>query len=124
MTMRPLPVLTGLPPRPAVRPLAEVLKVLADEHRLAIVALLTRSELCVCHLVDILGLPQSTVSHHVGILRRAGLLRDRRAEQDGRWTYYSLDPAAIAALTAQLAAVLDLTTFDAEAARRAAPPCP
>ena len=124
MPVRELPVLTGLPPRPAVAPLADLLKTLSDERRLAIVALLARGELCVCHLVDILGLPQSTVSHHVGVLRRAGLVRDRRDSTDARWTYYALEPAAVATLHAQLAELLALTDLPAEAAERPAPPCP
>jgi ArsR family transcriptional regulator len=121
--MRTLPVLTTLPPRPAVRLLADLLKVLADEHRLAMVALLARGELCVCHLTEILDMPQSTVSHHMGVLRRAGLIRDRRDERDGRWTYYALDPAALAVLREQLTAVLALDGIDAMATRPA-PPCP
>jgi ArsR family transcriptional regulator len=124
MPRRELPVLSVLPPRPALGDLPETLKVLADEHRLAIVALLARGELCVCHLVDILRLPQSTVSHHVGVLKRAGLVRDRRDERDGRWTYYRLDPTAIAALHGRLAELLALTDLPAEAAERPAPPCP
>jgi ArsR family transcriptional regulator len=122
--MRELPVLVARPPRPVVAPLAEGLKVLADEHRLAIVALLARGELCVCHLVEILGLPQSTVSHHVGVLRRAGLVLDRRDPRDARWVYYRLAPAAGATLHRQLADLLALTDLPAEAAERPAPPCP
>ena len=122
--MRELPVLAALPPRPVVAPLAGSLKLLADEHRLAIMALLARGELCVCHLVDILGLPQSTVSHHVGVLRRAGLVLDRRDPRDARWVYYQLAPPAVAALQRQLADLLALTDLPAEAAERPAPPCP
>jgi ArsR family transcriptional regulator len=118
--VRALPVLARLPARPDVRPLAESLKVLGDEHRLAIVALLARGELCVCHLVDILALPQSTVSHHVGVLKRAGLVRDRPDERDARWTYYSLDPAAVTRLQHHLAELLG----PIEADQRPAPPCP
>jgi ArsR family transcriptional regulator len=121
---RSLPVQDRLPPCPEVGPVAGLLRVLADERRLAILALLAQGELCVCHLVDILALPQSTVSRHVGLLKRAGLVRDRRDERDARWVYYRLDPAAFAALHARLTAVLGLTGRSAEAAERPAPPCP
>ena len=123
MPVRTLPVVTTLPARPDVRPFADLLKVLGDEHRLAIVALLARGELCVCHLMEILALPQSTVSHHVGILKRAGLVRDRRDERDARWTHYTLDPAAVAALKERVGALLDTADHDGGAPREA-PPCP
>ena len=121
MPVRTLPLLTALPPRPAVGLLAGLLRVLADEHRLAIVALLARGELCVCHLTEILAMPQSTVSHHMGVLRRAGLVRDRRDGHDGRWTYYALDPAAFVTLREQLASLLGLDEIDTAAAQRPAP---
>ena len=116
-----LPVLNEPPSRPEVGPLAASLKVLADERRLAIVALLAGQELCVCHLMEILDLPQSTISHHVGVLRRAGLVRARPDERDGRWTYYSLDPAAMASLRRDLTGVLADAT--GERSPRPAPPC-
>jgi ArsR family transcriptional regulator, arsenate/arsenite/antimonite-responsive transcriptional repressor len=62
-------------------------KALSDETRLRIVALLCRGELCVCDLMAILDLPQSTVSRHLATLRHAGLVEDRR---QGVWMYYRL----------------------------------
>lgn len=65
-----------------------IMKALADETRLRIVALLLcERELCVCDIVDAVKLPQSTVSRHLSHLRRSGLVRDRRC---GNWMYYSL----------------------------------
>jgi ArsR family transcriptional regulator, arsenate/arsenite/antimonite-responsive transcriptional repressor len=122
--VRTLPVLDARPPRPEVGPAVALLKVLADEHRLAILALLARGELCVCHLMEILDLPQSTVSRHVGVLKRAGLVQDRRDERDGRWTHYRLTPAAVAELQGRLATLLALGDASAEAAARPSPPCP
>ncbi len=122
--LRVLPVLSTLRPRPEVGPLVDLLKVLADGHRLAIVALLAQQELCVCHLVDILGLPQSTISHHVGVLRRAGLLRDRRDPHDQRWVYYALDQTAVTRLQEQLAGTLAATPGGLVAMPAPAPPCP
>jgi ArsR family transcriptional regulator len=124
MPARTLPVLDARPPRPEVGPAVALLKVLADEHRLAILALLARGELCVCHLVEILDLPQSTVSRHLGLLKRAGLVRDRSDDRDARWTHYRLTPAAVAELQGRLAELLGLGDLPAEAADWPSPPCP
>jgi ArsR family transcriptional regulator len=66
---------------------ARLFKALADETRLRILALLTRGELCVCDLMTVLDLPQSTVSRHLAYLRNAGWVEDRR---QGVWMYYRL----------------------------------
>jgi hypothetical protein len=47
----------------------------------------------------------------LGVLKRAGLIRDRRGE-DARWAYYSLIPETVAMLRQQFGAVLDLEHFD------------
>jgi len=60
---------------------------LSDETRLRILALLTAGELCVCDLMAVLDLPQSTVSRHLAYLRNAGLVEDRR---QGVWMFYRL----------------------------------
>lgn len=65
----------------------EVFKALADETRLRILNLLCRRELCVCQIVEVLGMGQSKVSRHLAHLRHAGLVYDRR---EGLWIYYSL----------------------------------
>lgn len=70
-----------------MKTLAQTLKALSDETRLRIIALLCRGELCVCDLMAILELPQSTVSRHLATLRHAGLVEDRR---QGVWMYYRL----------------------------------
>ncbi len=59
-------------------PLLEVFKTLTDPTRMRLLALLEREELAVQELTEILGTAQSTVSRHLAILRKAGLLRDRR----------------------------------------------
>ncbi len=64
-----------------------VLKALADENRVRILMALRRRELCVCQIVELLGLANSTVSKHMSILRQARLVDSRK---DGRWTYYRL----------------------------------
>ena len=65
----------------------QLFKALADETRLRILNLVAHREVCVCHLVEALGLGQSKVSRHLAHLRNAGLVNDRR---DGLWMYYSL----------------------------------
>lgn len=72
---------------------AKLFKALADETRLRILALLSHGELCVCDLMEVLQLPQSTVSRHLAHLRNAGLVHDRR---QGVWIYYRLAEATTA----------------------------
>lgn len=89
------------------------LKFLSDRNRLRILAALTRSEACVCDLIEGLGLPQPLVSYHLGKLRKAGLVRARR---DAQWVYYSLAPDAWTAMAAPLAGLLDAAPLPPEAA--------
>src|SRR5579885_1553913 len=98
--------------KPKLGTLPHLLKVLADPTRLRIVGLLTQRELCVCDLEALLGISQSMTSHHLGVLRRAGLLLQRRDERDARWVYYRLNPDATSAVREQFSALLDLTQFD------------
>ena len=65
----------------------QLFKALADETRLRILNLVAHRELCVCHIVEALGLGQSKVSRHLAHLRNARLVNDRR---EGLWMYYSL----------------------------------
>jgi ArsR family transcriptional regulator, arsenate/arsenite/antimonite-responsive transcriptional repressor len=62
-----------------------VIKALADANRTRILCALRGQELCVCQLIEMLGLAPSTVSKHLAILRQARLLQDRK---EGRWMYY------------------------------------
>jgi DNA-binding transcriptional ArsR family regulator len=71
----------------AVRELLAVMKALADPSRLRIVAALDGRELCLCQIVELVGLATSTVSRHMSILERARLVDARK---DGRWTYFRL----------------------------------
>ena|GEM_PF-4770147 len=96
------------PATPATRDLLVPLKALADETRLRIFTLLTRQELCVCEIEDILNLSQSLVSNHLAVLRQAGLVKARRDAEDARWIFYRADPEAAAALREKWAALLDV----------------
>jgi ArsR family transcriptional regulator len=74
----------------SMKEMTTLFKSLEDETRLRIMNLLLGgSELCVCHMIEVLQLPQSTVSRHLAILKSAGLLKDRRA---GVWIHYSIKP--------------------------------
>jgi ArsR family transcriptional regulator len=88
-------------------------KALADPTRLKILSLLkakgrsccdliARNEpgLCACDIEQAVGLSQAAVSHHMGLLRRAGLVE---AEKRGRWMYYRRNEAAIARVADQVA---------------------
>jgi arsenate reductase/ArsR family transcriptional regulator len=67
--------------------LESVFKAVGDSTRARIMKMLSAGEHCVCQIVAVLGLSQSTISKHLWILRSAGLIQDRK---DGRWVYYSL----------------------------------
>ncbi|MGD9722698.1 MAG: ArsR/SmtB family transcription factor [Pirellulales bacterium] len=62
----------------------------SDRTRLRILHMLLGGELCVCHIVDVLGVPQPKASRHLAYLRKVGLVRARK---EGRWSYYKLAPA-------------------------------
>jgi len=82
--------------------LASRFKALADPTRVAIVNLLSAGdEVCVCHLTDTFELSQPTISHHLRILREAGLVE---ASRRGTWAYYRLVPESIEALQSSLGA--------------------
>jgi ArsR family transcriptional regulator len=69
------------------------LAALADPTRLEICKRVAAEELCVCHLVEDLGMSQPLLSHHLKVLREAGLVDTRRHSY---WTYYRLNPEAFA----------------------------
>jgi ArsR family transcriptional regulator, arsenate/arsenite/antimonite-responsive transcriptional repressor len=83
---------------------ASLFKALADPARVRIVNVLATSggePVCICHLIEPLGLSQPTVSHHMKRLLDAGLVE---REQRSKWAYFSLKPDAVE----KLALVADL----------------
>ena len=72
---------------------ATLFHALSDETRLGILEMLRGGERCVCDLQGELDAAQSRLSFHLKVLREAGLVTDRR---EGRWSYYSITPAALA----------------------------
>ncbi len=67
--------------------LVKVAKALSDESRLRALRLLEPGELCLCHLIEVIGLAPSTMSKHMQLLVDAELVQQRKA---GRWRYYRL----------------------------------
>jgi ArsR family transcriptional regulator, arsenate/arsenite/antimonite-responsive transcriptional repressor len=121
MSMKSIPVLAAIccgPESPPVSgeeaaAVAARFKALSDPTRVAIVSCLSAAdEVCVCNLTESFELSQPTISHHLKILRDAGLVESSRR---GTWAYYRLVPEAIGALRAALGAV------DQPAAIRATP---
>ncbi len=74
-------------PGTAMRDFMAAAKALADENRVRILVALRQGELCVCQIVELLGLATSTVSKHMSVLKQAYLVDSRK---DGRWIYYRL----------------------------------
>ena len=108
--MQALPVLQPICCGPEVEPLDRVaseqlavrFKALADPTRVAIVnSLSAAGEVCVCNLTATFELSQPTISHHLKILREAGLVESTRR---GTWSFYRLVPEAIDALRGALRA--------------------
>nr|WP_278944857.1 metalloregulator ArsR/SmtB family transcription factor [Methanobrevibacter smithii] len=81
-------ILENIPNENDLYDYSEIMKALADPTRLKIVYLLSQTkELCVCEILDALDKSQSTVSHHLSILKKANILD---WEKKGLWVYYSL----------------------------------
>jgi len=88
------------PPRPGPRGLrrfAPLYRALADPTRLEMLELLAAADgsLCGCDIESRFHLSQPTISHHLGLLRKAGLVVARRR---GTWMHYTIAPAALAPL--------------------------
>lgn len=96
--------------------LARVFKAMGDPVRLRLLSLIAShsgGEACVCDLTDVFDLSGPTISHHLKVLREAGLIA---GERRGTWIYYRVLPAVLG----RLADVLTPTTSDrhvTEAAR-------
>ena len=81
--------------------IAQIAKALADPVRLQLVDVLRKhaGKVCVCELVPLFDLSQPTVSHHLKVLREAGLVA---SERRGLWAYYYVLPDALEELSAWL----------------------
>jgi ArsR family transcriptional regulator len=84
-----------MPQKQQTAPLDRLFRALADPIRLRLVSLIAGREICVCFLVEILGMSQPKISRHLAYLRRAGLVASR---SEGKWVHYRLvEPADAAA---------------------------
>jgi ArsR family transcriptional regulator len=97
------PTLVGEPiDDAAAAGLAPVFKALGDPVRLRLISLIGArqgGEVCVCDLASAFDLTQPTISHHLKVLREAGLID---SERRGTWVYYRLVPAALERMAALL----------------------
>src|SRR5690606_20415110 len=78
--------------------LAEILKAIADPVRLRLVSIIANAasgEVCTCDLPDLVDRSQPTVSHHLSLLVKAGIVE---REQRGKWAWFRLRPERLAAL--------------------------
>ena len=82
----------------------KIFKALADINRLKIIKLLKEGELCVCELTAVLFTSQSTVSHHLSVLKNAGLVKERK---EGKWSYFRLSEGAVIELLNQAKLLID-----------------
>src|SRR5512134_4171651 len=71
-----------------LRQYEDVMKAASDPTRVRILKILESGEICVCQIIAVIALGQSTISKHLFLLRAAGLIKDRR---DRKWIHYSLD---------------------------------
>ncbi len=115
---------TAKPKRARTFPIELLFRALADRTRLRLLNLIGDKEICVCYLIEILGMSQPKISRHLAYLRRAGIAASRR---QGRWIHYRLlmpqDAVASAILSETLAHLRQLPDMQADLARLATNCC-
>ncbi len=85
-----------VPDEEMARKQSDFFKALSDPVRVRIVYALSEGDLCNCHLMKIMDMPQTAISHHMKVLKHAGIVKDRRS---GKWINYTLtDRKALEAL--------------------------
>lgn len=89
----------------------KILKAIADQNRLKMLELLSCDNLCSCHFVDILEISQPNVSHHLKILKEAGLIQ---ATKRGRWIDYSLKKENLKLIKKEIDNILENNKKDCE----------
>lgn len=68
--------------------IGKLFKVLSDPVRLQIVDLISCKEMCACEILEFLSISQSTLSHHMKVLKECGIVSSRK---DATWMYYSIE---------------------------------
>ena len=82
---------------------ARALKALGDDNRLRIIELIaSQGEMCACRILDELDIAQPTLSHHMKLLKDAGLVKARK---QGRWMHYSMDRSMLESIEGFLRAI-------------------
>ncbi len=93
-----------------MRDFLAITKALSDENRVRALVALAGGELCVCQIIEQLGLAPSTVSKHMAVLHQARLVESRK---EGRWIYYRLaEEPELPCARAALAMTLDCLAKD------------
>jgi DNA-binding transcriptional ArsR family regulator len=92
-----------------VQDLLAITKALSDETRVRALLTVRDGELCLCQIIDVLGLSPSTVSKHMSVLQQAGLVHRRK---EGKWHFYRLADDGDGAATAALRWVLEALKRD------------
>ena len=90
-------------------PLPEIYRCFSDPTRLRIMNLLLRQPLCVCHIQDVLDLPQVNTSQHLAYLRRAGIVEFERVQT---WKVYRLNPSGDRCLQLNLKCLAECVRLD------------
>ncbi|RRR65378.1 MAG: ArsR family transcriptional regulator [Candidatus Viridilinea halotolerans] len=93
--------------QPTTHQLAHWLKVLAEPRRLQILNLLMAGVQCNCELGTQLDMAPNLISHHLSVLRKAGLVEVERDAVDARWVYYAINRPNLEALNATFTAFFD-----------------
>ncbi len=83
------------------------LKILSDPNRLRIINLLMEGVQCNCEIGEALGIAPNLISHHLKVLRQAGLVDDERDSLDNRWVYYTINKEELEALRKAFATFFD-----------------
>lgn len=87
--------------------LARWLKVIGEPNRLLVLEKIIQGVQCNCELGNALQMAPNLISHHLSILRDAGLVEVERDPSDARWVYYSVNAKALASLEQAVSAFLD-----------------
>lgn len=92
-------IMSNIPDDDKLQDKSEQFKAISDPTRLKLLYLLKNDELCVCEIIAALQKPQSTISHHLNILKNAGLIKGRK---EGVWIHYRLINPEIIELTEKI----------------------
>jgi ArsR family transcriptional regulator len=95
--------LDKIPDYEGLENISERFKAISDPTRLKILYLLQDGELCVCEINTALEKPQSTISHHLNVLKNAGFIKGRK---DGLWIHYKLSNSSIIELIEKILEII------------------